>query len=71
MRPTACLSITTSPSWARYRYEYARLKIDGYQTVAAANGMTVEGGKPDFDATRFNFGAVWSPVESLSLFASY
>ncbi|KAA9001893.1 TonB-dependent receptor [Affinibrenneria salicis] len=53
------------------RYEYARLKIDGYQTVAAANGVTVEGGKPDFDATLFNFGAVWSPVESLSLFANY
>lgn len=53
------------------RYEYAKLNIDGYQTVAANNGVTVEGGDPSFNETLYNFGAVWKPVDHWSLFANY
>ncbi|WP_206430815.1 TonB-dependent receptor [Klebsiella aerogenes] len=53
------------------RYEYARLKVDNYQTLAANNSVTVEGGEPSFDKTLYNIGAVWTPIEPLSLFANY
>ncbi|MBT2771529.1 TonB-dependent receptor [Halomonas sp. ISL-60] len=53
------------------RYEYAKLDIDGYQTVAANNGVAVEGGDPSFNETLYNFGAVWKPVDHWSLFANY
>jgi iron complex outermembrane receptor protein len=53
------------------RYEYARLKIDSYQTVWANDRVTVEGGTPSFDETLYNAGIVWTPVTPLSLFASY
>ncbi|MCM2131918.1 TonB-dependent receptor [Larsenimonas rhizosphaerae] len=53
------------------RYEYARLDIDGYQTVAANNGVNVEGGSPSFNETLYNVGAVWTPITDWSLFANY
>ncbi|MEQ5858459.1 TonB-dependent receptor [Halomonas sp. EF61] len=56
---------------AGVRYEYAELDIDDYQTVWANNGVDVEGGNPDFDETLYNVGAVWKPVDRVSLFANY
>ncbi|WP_417331448.1 TonB-dependent receptor [Halomonas cupida] len=56
---------------AGVRYEYAKLDIDSYRTVAANGGVDVEGGSPSFDETLFNFGAVWTPVENWNLFANY
>ncbi|WNL43179.1 TonB-dependent receptor [Halomonas sp. PAMB 3264] len=53
------------------RYEYAKLDIDSYRTVAANNGVAVEGGDPSFNETLYNLGAVWSPVAHWSLFANY
>lgn len=53
------------------RYEYARLNIDSYQTVWANDRVKVEGGTPSFDKTLYNAGVVWTPIEPLSLFASY
>lgn len=53
------------------RYEYAKLKIDDYQTVAANNGVSVEGGSPSFNETLYNVGAVWKPADHWSLFANY
>lgn len=53
------------------RYEYAKLKIDDYQTVAANNGVSVEGGAPSFNETLYNVGAVWKPADHWSLFANY
>ncbi|MBT2785181.1 MULTISPECIES: TonB-dependent receptor [unclassified Halomonas] len=53
------------------RYEYAKLDINNYQTVAANNGVTVEGGDPSFNETLYNIGAVWKPVDHWSLFANY
>ncbi|MBN8411460.1 MULTISPECIES: TonB-dependent receptor [Halomonas] len=56
---------------AGVRYEYAELDIDDYQTVWANNGVDVEGGNPDFDETLYNVGAVWKPVQGVSLFTNY
>jgi len=56
---------------AGVRYEYAKLDIDSYQTVAARNSVDVEGGSPSFDETLYNVGAVWSPIRDWSLFANY
>ncbi|WP_198651265.1 TonB-dependent receptor [Salinicola sp. CPA57] len=53
------------------RYEYAKLDIDSYRTVAANNGVDVDGGSPDFDETLYNAGVVWRPVDDWSLFANY
>ncbi|WP_244613009.1 TonB-dependent receptor [Modicisalibacter radicis] len=53
------------------RYEYAKLDIDGYRTVAANNGVDVEGGSPSFNDTLFNAGVIWRPVDDWSLFANY
>lgn len=53
------------------RYEYAKLDINSYQTVAANNGVAVEGGDPSFNETLYNLGALWKPVDHWSLFANY
>lgn len=53
------------------RYENAKLDIDTYQTVASRNGVTVEGGSPEFDDTVYNLGAVFKFVPSVSVFANY
>ncbi|MGO2240789.1 MAG: TonB-dependent receptor [Halomonas sp.] len=53
------------------RYEYAKLDIGSYQTVAANNGVEVEGGAPSFNETLYNAGVVWKPVDNWSLFANY
>ncbi|WP_353979094.1 TonB-dependent receptor [Salinicola endophyticus] len=56
---------------AGVRYEYAKLDVDSYRTVAANNGVPVDGGSPDFDETLYNAGVVWRPVKHWSLFTSY
>ncbi len=56
---------------AGIRYEHAVLDIDTYQTVAARNGVTVQGGKPDFDETVYNAGAVYHLTPEVSMFANY
>ncbi len=53
------------------RYEYAKLDVASYRTVAANNGVRVDGGSPDFDETLYNAGVVWRPVKHWSLFTSY
>ncbi|WP_111412347.1 TonB-dependent receptor [Billgrantia lactosivorans] len=53
------------------RQEYAELDVDTYQTIASANGVTVEGGKPSFDETLYNFGAVYQVTDWAQLFANY
>lgn len=53
------------------RYEKAKLDVDTFQTVAARNGVTVNGGQPEFDETVYNAGAVFKLTPSVSLFANY
>ncbi|SHO59262.1 TonB-dependent receptor [Vibrio quintilis] len=56
---------------AGVRYEVAKLDVDTYQTVEARNGVTVDGGTPDFDETVYNAGAVFRVLPEVSLFANY
>lgn len=56
---------------AGVRYEYAELDVDTFQTIASANGVTVEGGNPSFDETLFNIGAVFQATGWLQLFGNY
>ncbi|ATA23441.1 TonB-dependent receptor [Brenneria goodwinii] len=56
---------------AGVRHEIAKLKVDSYQTLAANNGVTVDGGSPKFNETLYNVGLVYSPLDSLSLFVNY
>lgn len=53
------------------RHESAKLDVDTFQTVAARNGVTVDGGQPEFDETVYNAGAVFKLTQSVSLFANY
>ncbi|MEI6860226.1 MAG: TonB-dependent receptor [Shewanella sp.] len=53
------------------RYEYAKLDVDNYTTLASNNSVTVEGGDPSFSETLYNFGMVYNPADSISLFANY
>ncbi|WP_417551733.1 TonB-dependent receptor [Marinomonas fungiae] len=53
------------------RYEKAKLDVDTFQTVAARNGVTVNGGQPEFSEAVYNAGAVFKLTPSVSLFANY
>ncbi|MEX0603795.1 MAG: TonB-dependent receptor [Marinobacter sp.] len=53
------------------RHEIAELDVDTFQTLDSANGVTVDGGKPNFEETLFNAGVVYKPLNWLSLFANY
>jgi iron complex outermembrane receptor protein len=53
------------------RYEHAELNVDTYETVAANNGVTVDGGSPSFDETVYNVGAVFKLTPIVNLFANY
>lgn len=53
------------------RHENAELEVASYRTLAAYKNVQVEGGTLKFSETLFNAGIVYSPVQELSLFASY
>ncbi|WP_445619723.1 TonB-dependent receptor [Kushneria sp. Sum13] len=53
------------------RYEYAKLDVDDYQTLASSGGVDVASGSPSFNETLYNAGVVWRPVDHWSLFANY
>ncbi|KHO63628.1 TonB-dependent receptor [Pseudomonas flexibilis] len=56
------------------RHEFAELKVDSFRTLAANNppaGVSVEGGKPDFEETLYNAGVVFQVNEWAQLFANY
>ena len=53
------------------RYENAKLDIDTYQTVAANNSVTVDGGSPSFDKTVYNAGAVFKLTPAVGIFGNY
>ncbi|WP_404376646.1 TonB-dependent receptor [Vreelandella aquamarina] len=54
------------------RQEYAELDVDTYRTIASNNGgVTVEGGKPSFDETLYNLGAVYQANDWAQVFANY
>lgn len=53
------------------RHEYAELNVDSYQTLASQNGVTVEGGSPDFSETLYNVGLVYQVTDWAQLYANY
>ncbi len=53
------------------RNEHAKLNVDTFQTVAANNSVTVDGGSPSFSKTVYNAGAVFKITPSTSVFANY
>jgi iron complex outermembrane receptor protein len=65
-KPTKRLVLQTGA-----RYEHAKLDVDTYQTVAANNNVTVDGGSPSFSDTVYNAGAVFKITPAVSVFANY
>lgn len=53
------------------RYEYGKLKVDDFTTLASYNNTFVEGGSPDFNELLTNAGVVWQVQPYLRLYASY
>lgn len=60
---------------AGVRHEFAELDVGSFQTIASttkpAGGVTVEGGKPDFEETLFNGGLVYQVNDWAQVFANY
>lgn len=53
------------------RQEHGTLDVPTFHTLAAYNGVTVQGGSTGFKKTLPNFGAVWYLTGQLNVFASY
>ncbi|MEM7051297.1 MAG: TonB-dependent receptor [Acidobacteriota bacterium] len=53
------------------RYEDARLEVDDYTTIAAANSTFVGGGEPSFEETLVNVGLIVRPAEGWNLYGAY
>ncbi|MDX3774620.1 TonB-dependent receptor [Chromatiaceae bacterium AAb-1] len=53
------------------RYEYGKLKVDDFTTLAAYNSAFVKGGSPTISDVLTNAGVVYQVMPSLRLYASY
>lgn len=57
------------------RHEFAELDVDSFRTIASttkpAGGVSVEGGKPDFEETLYNAGLVFQVTDWAQVFANY
>ncbi|MNQ34144.1 Ferric aerobactin receptor precursor [compost metagenome] len=53
------------------RHEFAELEVDSFRTIASAGGVSVEGGKPDFEETLYNAGLVFQANDWAQIFANY
>lgn len=53
------------------RHELAELEVDTFRTIASAGGVSVEGGKPDFEETLYNAGLVFQASDWAQVFANY
>lgn len=53
------------------RYEYGKLKVDDFTTLAAYDSTFVTGGEPDFNELLSNAGVVWQFHPKVRLYASY
>lgn len=66
LKPTTQLQLS-----AGLRYEKARLSVNDYTTIAAANSTFVQGGKPTFNELLVNLGLVYQLTDKLSVYSSY
>lgn len=55
---------------AGLRYEYGKLKVDDFTTLASYGGHFVEGGEPSFNELLTNFGVVYEFAENWRGFVS-
>lgn len=53
------------------RYEYGKLKINDFTTLASYGSQFVEGGDPSFNELLGNLGVVYKVTDDLRLYASY
>ncbi|WP_455230421.1 TonB-dependent receptor [Geopseudomonas aromaticivorans] len=53
------------------RHEFAELEVDSFRTIASSGGVSVEGGKPDFEETLYNAGLVFQANDWAQVFANY
>lgn len=53
------------------RYEYGKLKVDDFTTLASYGSQFVAGGEPSFNELLPNFGAVYQLTDGWRAFASY
>ncbi|MEM6454884.1 MAG: TonB-dependent receptor, partial [Acidobacteriota bacterium] len=53
------------------RHEDARLEVDDFTTIAAANSTFVRGGEPSFDDTLLNVGLIVRPAEGWNLYGAF
>lgn len=53
------------------RYEYGKLNVDNFTTLAAYGSQDVTGGSPSFNELLYNVGAVYSISDSWRMYASY
>lgn len=56
---------------AGIRHEESRLKVNDFTTLASAGSQFVEGGKPDFSETLYNFGATWQLNKAWRMYGNY
>lgn len=72
--PFAQLRYSAVPDWTfslGSRYEYGKLKVADFTTLASYNSTFVAGGEPDFTELLLNAGAVWQLHANVRLYASY
>ncbi|WP_215398350.1 TonB-dependent receptor [Rheinheimera oceanensis] len=72
--PFAQLRYSAVPDWTfslGSRYEYGKLKVADFTTLASYNSTFVVGGEPDFTELLLNAGAVWQLHANVRLYASY
>lgn len=53
------------------RYEYGKLKVDDFTTLASYGSTFVEGGEPSFNELLGNVGVVYQVTKDLRFYASY
>ncbi|ALS97133.1 TonB-dependent receptor [Lacimicrobium alkaliphilum] len=56
---------------AGVRYEYGKLRVDDFTTLASYNSTFVNGGEPSFNELLHNLGAVYQLTENWRVYASY
>jgi iron complex outermembrane receptor protein len=72
--PFAQLRYSAVPDWTFSvggRYEYGKLTVNDFTTLASYNNTFVEGGEPDFTELLLNAGTVWQLHTNVRLYASY
>lgn len=61
-------TLTMQGGW---RHEDGRLRIDSYRTLAAYNGVQVQGGTLSYKQNLLNAGLVYAPVTGFNAYANY